>query len=63
MNMCKICGGPAPAEHELCWFCEHSSQKNADEVFGACVKIEKNKKQQEVQQEEETFECEECRIG
>lgn len=62
MNVCVACGGPAPAGHELCWFCEHSSQKNADEVFGAGVKIEKNKKQQEVQQEE-TFECEACRIG
>lgn len=57
MNACKICGGPAPAEHELCWFCEHSSQRNADEVFGTGVKIEKKKKQ------EEEFECEECKIG
>lgn len=37
MNYCKICGQPAPQEHDLCWMCEHDPKLTMPDDASHCT--------------------------
>lgn len=52
MNICKLCGAPAPEGKDLCWMCAHG---------GAMDRV-KSINQPKPMTEEPVEECEMCKI-
>lgn len=50
MNICKVCGAPAPEGKELCWMCAHGG------AMDRVKSINQHKPMMEVE------ECEMCKI-